>query len=1089
MIPTPSGFQQLGDIRPGDFVFGSDGEPRVVLAESEIVHVAGYRLTFDDGSTVLANDEHLWKTLNAKELGQLTTRTPEWRAARRAKRPSRALANPSKGKYHQQVLIERNRTANPAVTLPLPEGTVRTTREIVDTLTVPGGRANHAIPVAASLEIAERDDLLVDPYVLGAWLGDGFAASGRICGMDDQVFIEVARDYEAETVQFDPERGGGQYRVANYPQLRDDLKALDLLNNKHVPHGYLWGSVPQRLALLQGLMDTDGNVSKKSVEFTNTNQNLTEAVAHLARSLGMKVRVREGRATLYGKDCGPKWSVKFAANQIVFRIPRKAQTQLMATRRTTQFRYITEAKRIAAVDMKCLKVSSPDHLFLVTEHLIPTHNSEVLLAGATQYVDDYPSSALLLRRTFRDLDKPGGLMFRARQWFHGTDAHWDGANHRWMFPSGASVNFGYLEHEGDELKYQSSEYQYCVRTDTLIRMGDETWKPINAIQPGELVDTLIGPKRVKRSFSAGTKPVVRIDTAYGFAYVSATHPLLTAFGWASPEALRPTRFHGVDNTGEAYWELSRAGVLPREFQRADLEQVRELARRTQDRTDLLVMSASARDGRTGYGAFGGEHQESLPPQPWSVRLMLHEPAARSTGLVDSDVALDEMSGYEAPSSPLDYRFSDGSHDAQYLLVSGAGQAFLPSQDDVGGQHPLSTLVDGRVNTQRHNPMGEYSYAHPYTNQQVEAHAGVLPVSASIRPAGEDEVWDLEVEDASHYVAYPGIISRNCGFDELTHFPEHQYLYLFSRLRRLADSPVPLRMRGATNPGGPGHEWVRKRWTLPNGTDDPERVVVPSFLRDNPFLDHEEYEKGLELLGPVTKAQLLEGDWSATATGGFFDTSKFRIIPWDEVPRAQDFSNVLRYWDLGTTEPTELNPDPDYTVGLKIGMMPSSPDDPHIPSWYVFDVDRFRGGPSVVEQRVKANAMKDGKNIPIWIEKELGAAGVHLVSHYARNVLNGFQVRGLKVQKTKEERAAQAAARVGETRVLLIEGEWIDDFVAECAVFPMGMHDDQVDTLGYGMIALEREAMMVSQGKVSRRGAEVQPVRRGRRGQPDRAVGW
>lgn len=328
-----------------------------------------------------------------------------------------------------------------------------------------------------------------------------------------------------------------------------------------------------------------------------------------------------------------------------------------------------------------------------------------------------------------------------------------------------------------------------------------------------------------------------------------------------------------------------------------------------------------------------------------------------------------------------------------------------------------------------------------------------------------------------------------GFDELTHFPEIQYLYLFSRLRRLKGTPVPLRMRAASNPGGPGHEWVRKRFNLPEGPKDPDRVFVPSFLQDNPFLDQEEYLKGLSLLGPVTQAQLLAGDWSATATGGFFDTSKYEIINWDAVPPAREFANVLRYWDLGTTEPTELNPDPDYTVGTKMGITIQGSRDPLLPDWYVFDVDRFRGGPAVVEARIKANAIRDGKSIPIWIEKELGAAGVNLVSHYARNVLPGYGVRGMKVQKTKEERAAQSAARVGEQRVFLVEGPWVSDFVAESAVYPLGLHDDQVDTLGYGMMSLEREAMLVSQGKVARRGSEVTPVRRGRRADKARAVGY
>ncbi len=84
--------------------------------------------------------------------------------------------------------------------------------------------------------------------------------------------------------------------------------------------------------------------------------------------------------------------------------------------------------------------------------------SEALLIAALQYVDDYPTASLILRRSYRDLDKPGGLMFRSREWLSGTDAHWDGINHRWIFPSGATLNFGFIEHAGDEQKFQSSEY-------------------------------------------------------------------------------------------------------------------------------------------------------------------------------------------------------------------------------------------------------------------------------------------------------------------------------------------------------------------------------------------------------------------------------------------------------------------------------------------------------------------------------------------------------------------------------------------------------------------------------------------------------
>src|ERR1019366_5214068 len=141
----------------------------------------------------------------------------------------------------------------------------------------------------------------------------------------------------------------------------------------------------QRLALLQGLLDTDGGIGNGSAEFTSTRQCLAESVAHLARSLGHKATVREGIAKLNGRIIGPKWIVKFAAKMQVFRLARKAERLVIATRRTTKFRYIVKAERIEPIEMKCLRVSSPDNLFLAGEHLIPTHNSIALLISALQF--------------------------------------------------------------------------------------------------------------------------------------------------------------------------------------------------------------------------------------------------------------------------------------------------------------------------------------------------------------------------------------------------------------------------------------------------------------------------------------------------------------------------------------------------------------------------------------------------------------------------------------------------------------------------------------------------------------------------------
>lgn len=102
-----------------------------------------------------------------------------------------------------------------------------------------------------------------------------------------------------------------------------------------------------------------------------------------------------------------------------------------------------------------------------------------------------------------------------------------------------------------------------------------------------------------------------------------------------------------------------------------------------------------------------------------------------------------------------------------------------------------------------------------------------------------------------------------ALDELTQFTETQYTYMLSRLRRLAGSAVPLRARGATNPGGRGHDWVKRRFI-----DDTsgKRAFVPATLEDNPHLDRDAYEVALAELDHVTQQQLRRGIWVRDTQG-------------------------------------------------------------------------------------------------------------------------------------------------------------------------------------------------------------------------------
>jgi phage terminase large subunit-like protein len=139
-----------------------------------------------------------------------------------------------------------------------------------------------------------------------------------------------------------------------------------------------------------------------------------------------------------------------------------------------------------------------------------------------------------------------------------------------------------------------------------------------------------------------------------------------------------------------------------------------------------------------------------------------------------------------------------------------------------------------------------------------------------------------------------------AFDELTDFSEEDYLFLFSRLRRIKRCPVPLRMRSASNPGGMGHGWVKERFIPERRVQGPQskvqgrnemgtldfgpgtferplppgvfpkygRLYVPSRIADNPYLDGEEYRQSLMHLPPIERERLMNGDWNVQERGQF-----------------------------------------------------------------------------------------------------------------------------------------------------------------------------------------------------------------------------
>jgi predicted phage terminase large subunit-like protein len=292
-----------------------------------------------------------------------------------------------------------------------------------------------------------------------------------------------------------------------------------------------------------------------------------------------------------------------------------------------------------------------------------------------------------------------------------------------------------------------------------------------------------------------------------------------------------------------------------------------------------------------------------------------------------------------------------------------------------------------------------------------------------------------------------------GFDELTAFTMEEYLYLFSRLRRtIGGQPapdgtklgeVPLRQRGASNPGGPGHDWVNDRFIDPD-TRVAGAVYVPARIDENPHLDQARYLESLQMLTPVERMRLMRGDWEVMEEGHVFHPSGIWL--------ADDWATpigVVRYWDLAATEVNESNRDPDWTVGTRIEMGTDN-------LATVTHMVRDRVGPGEVKNLVKSWAMADGFHVKVGIEREPGASGKNLIHEYARDmpgvtVLPGLQaVRG----ESKKTRAVPVAAAF-ENQVLRLNRYMpnLREIQLELRSFPNGSHDDIVDTISGGYYLL------------------------------------
>ncbi|MFI0354301.1 replicative DNA helicase [Actinomadura sp. 9N407] len=420
ILPTPTGWTTMGEVKVGDHLIGADGKPTRVVAATEVMHGRPcYEVEFSDGEVIVADAQHQWRTTtraSRRQRGEPAYYWPDeainrvrWATADANEQPRRLITHPQavaavgaefrnalyavtrelghRGEADTSIskrqpryehtslyrgLLQRAvRPKNKATTAQ--HRPIKTTEEIAATVRCDGDdRPNHAVDVAAPFQLPPAN-LPIDPYVLGAWLGDGCSWNGDITCFDEEILEHI----EAAGQPVVRRATRGQFGL---PRLITTLKAMDLYRNKHVPPRYLRASEAQRRALLAGMLDTDGYVSEiGQVQLAFVNKRLAEGAHELILSLGYRATMTTKPVKGRSPDTSTYYRINFTPAEPVFRLRRKLERQRKRVDPKARVRYIVDVRPVPSVPVRCVQVDNADHMYLVGRSCIPTHNSTLAL--------------------------------------------------------------------------------------------------------------------------------------------------------------------------------------------------------------------------------------------------------------------------------------------------------------------------------------------------------------------------------------------------------------------------------------------------------------------------------------------------------------------------------------------------------------------------------------------------------------------------------------------------------------------------------------------------------------------------------------
>ena len=354
-VLTPDGFRPIGQLRVGDLVIGSNGEPTPVLGVYPQGEKDVYRVSAQDGSSTLCCGEHLW-----------TVRTA---ADKRRNKPWRVLE----------------------------------TQEMIGNL-----RAAHArryeLPMLTAPVCLPESPVPMDPYALGLLLGDG-CVTGSTTPSFATADAELATALEAALPGMRVRYKGGVDYALNRVRAQGEvitlenpvtrtMRTLGLLgmgsHAKFIPDDYLYNSAEVRVALLQGLLDSDGDPVTQAgrtcrIQYTTTSDVLCENVVELVRSLGgvAYARRRSALGRTPGLANGRPVAYRHDSHVIDIRLPGGIEPFRLARKRDKYraeggggrpMRFIDSIEPMGREETVCIQVAAADSLY-VTEDYLLTHNT------------------------------------------------------------------------------------------------------------------------------------------------------------------------------------------------------------------------------------------------------------------------------------------------------------------------------------------------------------------------------------------------------------------------------------------------------------------------------------------------------------------------------------------------------------------------------------------------------------------------------------------------------------------------------------------------------------------------------------------